>query len=293
MNRPVFLVTTLAVAIVVLAAFFSCFYTIYPTDQVLLTKLGAPQGAITDPGLHFKIPFLQSAKFMPRQLLNLEAPKAEAIALDKKRLVIDAFARWRIVDPLKFFQSVPDANLDLAGGLLAPILSSSVQGVLGKENFAAVLSTKRAKLMLSIRDLMNSQVKDFGIVVVDVRIRRADLPQANSEAIYQRMTKERQREAAEYRAEGDEISQTVKADAERQAVVLKSEASRKAEILKGEGDATKTKLLADAYGQDPNFFAFYRSMQAYKDALPSDNTTVFLSPKSDFFKYFSSAPEGK
>jgi membrane protease subunit HflC len=275
-------------ALVVLGAVLSCVYTIYPTDQVLLTQLGAPKAVITEPGLHFKIPFFQYANFMPRQLLNLEAPSEEVIAEDKKRLVVDAFARWRIVDPLRFYQSVPNANQELAETLLAPILSSSIRGVLGSQNFAAMLSQKRSQLMRDIRDNMNQEAHAFGVVIVDVRIRRADLPQANSLAIYQRMQKEREREASEYRAEGDETGQRVRARAEREVTVLIAEATRESEILRGQGDAEKTRILAEAYGQDADFFAFYRSMQAYQDALKGDNTTIVLSPNSEFFKYFGS-----
>jgi membrane protease subunit HflC len=276
-------------AIFVLIVVLSCVYTIYPTDQVLLTELGAPKAVITYAGLHFKVPFLQYANFMPRQLLLLEAPSEEVIAQDKKRLVVDAFARWRIVDPLRFYQSVPYANQDTADGLLTPILSSNIRRVLGSQNFATVLSEKRDQLMRDIRDNMNQEARDFGVVIVDVRIRRADLPQANSDAIYQRMQKERKREANEYRAEGDETAQRVRARAEREVTVLLAEATRESEILRGQGDAEKTRILAEASGQDPDFFAFYRSMQAYQDALKGDNTTLVLSPSSEFFKYFGSA----
>jgi len=288
MNRAV-VIAAGVLAVFMLGVVLSCVYTIYPTDQVLLTELGAPRAVITEPGLHFKIPFLQYANFMPRQLLNLEAPSEEVIAEDKKRLVVDAFARWRIVDPLRFYQSVPNANQELAETLLAPILSSSIRGVLGSQNFAAMLSQKRGQLMRDIRDNMNEEAHAFGIVVVDVRIRRADLPQANSLAIYQRMQKEREREASEYRAEGDETAQRVRARAERERTVLIAEATRESEILRGKGDAEKTRILAEAFGQDPDFFAFYRSMQAYQDALKGDNTTLVLSPSSEFFRYFGSA----
>ncbi|MBV8978980.1 MAG: protease modulator HflC [Alphaproteobacteria bacterium] len=291
MNRLI----AIAAGVVVLFAIgvvLSCVYTIYPTDQVLLTEFGAPRAVITEPGLHFKIPFMQFANFMPRQLLNLEAPSEEVIAADKKRLVVDAFARWRIVDPLRFYQSVPNANQDLASTLLAPMLSSSVRAVLGSQNFAAMLSQKRDQLMRDIRDGMNQEARGFGIVVVDVRIRRADLPQANSLAIYQRMQKEREREASEYRAEGDETAQRVRARAEREVTVLVAEATRESEILRGQGDAEKTRILGEAFGQDPDFFAFWRSMQAYQDAFKGANTTLILSPNSEFFRYFGSAGGG-
>jgi len=275
-----------------LGVVLSCVYTIYPTDQVLLTQLGAPKAVITEPGLHFKIPFMQYANFMPRQLLNLEVPSEEVIAADKKRLVVDAFARWRIVDPLRFYQSVPNANQELAETLLAPILSSSIRGVLGSQNFAAMLSLKRDKLMQDIRDNMNQEAQAFGVAIVDVRIRRADLPQANSLAIYQRMQKEREREASEYRAEGDETAQRIHARAEREVTVLLAEATRESEILRGQGDAEKTRILGEAFSQDPDFFAFWRSMQAYQEALKSDDTTLILSPNSEFFRYFGAGAGG-
>ncbi len=207
------------------------------------------------------------------------------IAQDKKRLVVDAFARWRIVDPLLFYQTL--YSRDVALQRLAPILSSNVRRVLGAQNFSVVLSSARGQLMYDIRDNMNQEAQGFGIKVVDVRIRHADLPQQNSDAIFNRMQQERKREANEFRAEGEEISQQIKARAEREVTVLMAEATRESEILHGVGDAEKTKILADAYGQDPDFFAFYRSMQAYQEALPGDNTTVVLSPSSDFFRYFS------
>jgi membrane protease subunit HflC len=277
----------LGIAIVVLAVLIvggSSVFTVNQTEEALVTQFGAPQEVVTDPGLHFKTPFLQQVHYFDKRLLNLDAAQEEVIAQDKKRLVVDAFARWRIVDPLRFYQTLGDEQT--ADMRLTPILSSDVRRVLGSQFFSAVLSEKRAQLMLDIRDDMNRDAAGFGIHVADVRIRHADLPQQNSEAIYSRMIQERKREANEFRAEGEEISLRVKARAEREVTVLTAEATRESEILRGQGDAEKTKILADAYGQDPDFFAFYRSMQAYKDALGSDNTTMVLSPNSEFFRYF-------
>lgn len=283
MSRAYLFVTGL-VLIVVLWIAASCFYIIDPTNQALLLQFGAPQAVVTDQGLHAKLPW-QTVYIFDRRLLIVDAPSEEVIAQDKKRLVVDAFARWRITDPLRFYQVLTDENG--AQARLVPILSSNVRRVLGSQNFAAVLSTQRAKLMEDIRDNVNQEAQNFGVKIVDVRIRHADLPQANSDAIYQRMKKERQREASEYRAEGDETAQRIRARAEREVTIIKAEATRESEILRGQGDAEKTKVLATAYGQDPGFFSFYRSMQAYKDALPANNTTVFLSPKSDFLRYFA------
>ncbi len=288
MNRNGLFLGGIAAAIVLLVALFS-FYTVNPREQVLLLQFGAPQELVTDPGLHVKIPFLQQVQFLPKLLLNLDAPAEEVIAQDKKRLVVDAFARWKIVDPLRFYQTLYDQDTALVR--LTPILSSDVRRVLGSQTFAAMLSGKRAQLMIEIRDEINHDADGYGIKIVDVRIRHADLPPQNSQAIYGRMQQERKREANEFRAEGEEISQRIKARAAREVTVLTAEATRESEILRGQGDAEKTKVLGAAYGQDPDFFAFYRSLQAYQDALPGDNTTLVLSPTGEFFRYFS-APGG-
>jgi len=286
MNRAFGL--TIAVAVLLLLGVtVSCIYTVSQTQQVLLVQFGAPVAIDRDPGLHAKLPW-QQAYFFDRRLLNLDAPSEEVIALDKKRILVDAFARWRILDPLLFYQT--QDNLDQAMERLKPILSSNIRRVLGSQDFAAMLSGRRAELMHQIRDNMNRDVKGFGIEIADVRIRRADLPPENSAAIYQRMKKERERQAAEFRAQGDEIAQRIRARAEREATEIKAEATRQSSILRGEGDAEKTRVTASAYGQDPAFFAFWRSMQAYQEAMQGSNTTVILSTKSEYFKYFGQGP---
>jgi membrane protease subunit HflC len=283
MNRNGLFLGGIVAAIVIIVALFSL-YTVNPREQVLLLQFGAPQRLVTEPGLHVKVPFLQQAQFIPKMLLNLDAPAEEVIAQDKKRMVVDAFARWKIVDPLRFYQSLYDETT--ATMRLTPILSSDVRRVLGSQTFAAMLSGKRAELMVQIRDEINRDADGYGLKIVDVRIRRADLPPQNSQAIYRRMQQERTREANEFRAEGEEISQRVKARAEREVTVLTAEATRESEILRGQGDAEKTKILGAAYGQDADFFAFYRSLEAYQDAFPGDNTTMVLSPTGEFFRYF-------
>ena len=262
----------------------SSVYTVNMTEQALLLQFGAPKAVVTEPGLHFKLPFVQEVVYISKQLLNLDAPPEEVIASDKKRMVVDAFARYRITNPLLFYQSLSDPRT--ATLRLTPILSSNVRRVLGSQNFAVVLSAARATLMHDITTNLNQDASSFGVKIVDVRIRRADLPEQNSEAIYKRMQKERERQAAEYRAEGAETEQRIKARADREVTVLLAEATRESQILRGQGDAQKTRTLGDAYGQDPEFFAFYRSMQAYQEAFPGDNTTLVLSPDSDFFRYF-------
>jgi membrane protease subunit HflC len=283
MNRFVVALGILAVVVFAGVA-LSSFYTINPTEQVIVLQFGAPRAVETEPGLHVIIPGVQTTVYIDKRLLNVEAPSEEVIAQDKKRLVVDAFARWKIADPVRFYQRA--ISNDIAVERLTTILSSNVRRVLGSQSFSAVLSEKRAQLMRDIRDNMNQETKEFGIDVVDVRIRHADLPQQNSDAIFKRMQQERKREANEFRAEGSEISQRIKARADREATVLIAEATRESDILRGEGDAEKTRILGDAYGQDPDFFAFYRSMQAYQDALPGSNTSVVLSPNSEFFHYF-------
>ncbi|HEX4079655.1 MAG TPA: protease modulator HflC [Rhizomicrobium sp.] len=260
------------------------FYTVNPMEQVLVLEFGAPLTVVTDEGLHTKIPWMQTIQVIDRRLLNLEAPAEEVITEDKKRIVVDAFARWRIVDPLRFYQTL----LDETGAQLRlnPFLSSDLRRVLGSQTFATMLSSSRADLMHDIRDDMNQETGRFGVEIVDVRIRHADLPPQNSEAIFQRMQQERKREANEFRAEGSEIKQRIQARAEREVTVLLAEAGRESQILRGEGEAEQTRILGDAFGQDADFFAFYRSMQAYRDALPADTTRVLLSPDSEFFRYF-------
>ncbi|MDE1938956.1 MAG: protease modulator HflC [Alphaproteobacteria bacterium] len=274
-------------ALFVLGVLFSCVFTVNQTQQALVVQFGAPQQMATEPGLHFKLPW-QQVYFFDKRLLDLDAKSEEVISQDSKRIQVDAFARWRIVNPLLFYQTL--VNQDTALVRLTPILSANIRRVLGSQNFAAMLSAKRSTLMHDIRDNMNQNVKGYGIVIADVRISRADLPPENSVAIYHRMQKERQRAAAEFRAEGDETAQRIRARAEREVTVIKAEATRESDILRGEGDAEKTRILAQAYGQDPDFFAFYRSMQSYKTALPGDNTTMVLSPNSDFLKYLSKGP---
>ena len=290
MNRIIIMIAG-AVAIAALLLLLSSFYFVNQTEEALVLQFGAPQAVVTDPGIHFKTPFVQNVVFFDNRVLLLDANPEEVIASDKKRMMVDAFARWKIIDPLRFYQTLTDKENALIQ--LAPILSSNVREVLGRETFAAVLSDKRAALMVDIRNEMNRAVASFGITIVDVRIRHADLPQANSDAIYRRMKTEREREAAEYRAEGNETAQRITARAAREVTVLTAEATRESAILRGEGDAEKTRILGGAYNQDPEFFAFYRSMQAYQDSLGAGNTTVVMSPDSDFLKYFGHGPGGK
>jgi len=272
--------------VVLLILVLSSLYTVHQTQQALVLQVGQPRAVITVPGLHVKLPWpFQNVLYLDKRVLYLDLPAEEVIAQDRKRLVVDAFARWRITDPLRFYQSL--SNQAVAQVRLQPILGSNVRQVLGSQTFAAVLSGERAKLMLDIRAGVNAQTRNFGIEVIDVRIRRADLPAQNSDAIYRRMQQERVREANEFRAQGEQISQEIRSKADRDVTVLIAEATRSAEVTRGQGDGEKNRIFAQAFGQDPNFFGFYRSMTAYAASLKGDNTTVILSPDSEFFRYFS------
>lgn len=275
-----------ALGVAVTAAYASTsFYQVHQTQQALVIQFGNPIAAVTEPGLHFKLPWpFQNVLYLDSRVLNLDLPEEEVIAQDKKRLVVDAYARWQITDPLRFYQTL--INQDVAEVRLQPILGSNVRRILGAETFAAVLSDQRAALMQDIRDGMNAEAANFGINILDVRIRRADLPAANSDAIYRRMQQERVREANEFRAQGEQISQEIRSRADREATVIRAEATRQSEIVRGEGDALRNRIFADAFNEDVDFFSFYRSMRAYEGSLGGDNTTVVLSPDSDFFQYF-------
>lgn len=265
-------------------------FTVNETQQALVLQFGEPKRVIKEPGLNYKIPFLQNVDFFDKRILELDAPAQEAIASDRKRLVVDAFLRYRIEDPLKFFQTVLDERR--ARQRLSTVLESSLRRVLGESTFTAVVRDDRGKLMSQITTLVDAEAKNFGIKIVDVRFKRADLPEANSLAIYRRMQTERQREAAEIRAQGEEQARRIRADADRQVTVLKANATRDAEKLRGEGDAERNNVFADAFTRDADFFGFYRSMQAYEAGLKGSDTRMLMSPNTEFFRYFND-PSGK
>ena len=261
------------------------FYSVHETKQAIVLQFGRPVGApITDAGLKFKLPFIQQVHFLDKRILDLDSPAEEVIASDQKRLVVDSFTRWRISNPLQFYISVRDERI--ARSRLQAIVSSSLRSVLGGEEFVTVVRDNRDQLMTRISEKVNEQASDLGIEIIDVRIKRADLPDANSQAIYRRMQTERQQEASEFRAKGQEISRGIRAEAEKKVTVLVAEATRDSEIIRGTGDACRNRIFASAYGLDPNFFAFYRSMNAYEESLGSD-TTIVLSPDSEFFKFLN------
>jgi len=287
MRSPVAGIVALLMLLAVVIIGYSSVFTVDMTEQALVVRLGEPQTPVTDPGLHFKAPFIDTVIDIDKRILDLENPSQEVIASDQKRLVVDAFARYRIKDPLHFYQSV--GSIQAANIQLTTLLNAALRRVLGEVTFIQVVRDEREKLMGLIRDQLDHEAAAYGIQVVDVRIRRADLPEQNSQAVYQRMQTERQREAAEFRAQGGQKAQEIRANADREATVIVAEANSTAERTRGEGDGERNRLFAEAYGQDPNFFAFYRSMTAYENGLKSSDTRFLLRPDSDFFKFFSTS----
>jgi membrane protease subunit HflC len=279
------LATILAIVLVVLGIVgYSSVFAVHQTQQALVLQFGNPVNVIRDSGLNFKLPFVQNVEFMEKRILDFDAPPVEAVSTDKKRIVVDAYARFRIADPLKFFQTVN--NEVTARNRLAPSVNSSIRNVLGRVRLEAVTSGERSGLMREIRDRVNDEAVKLGIEIVDVRIKRADLPAANSQAVYELMRAERKRIATEFRAKGSEKGQKITATADREKTVLLAKATRQSQIIRGEGDAKRNQIFAEAYQKDPEFFAFYRSLQAYRTALQAGDTTMVLSPDSDFFRYF-------
>ena len=279
------IVLVLVLAAIVLG--YSSLFTVYQTQQAIVVRLGEPVRVVTEPGLNFKIPLIDSVIGIDKRILDLENPAQEVIASDQKRLVVDAFARYRIQDPLKFYQTVN--TVAGANSQLSVLLNAALRRVLGEATLTHVVRDERAQLMARIRDQLDKEADGYGIQVVDVRIRRADLPEQNSQAVYQRMQTERAREAAEFRAQGGQKAQEIRSKADREATVIIAEANSTSEQTRGAGDAERNRLFAEAYGKDPDFFAFYRSMSAYETGLRSNDTRFLLRPESDFFKFFSNA----
>jgi membrane protease subunit HflC len=282
-------VVALRVLLAVIVVGYSSLFTVRETEQVLLVRLGEPVRVVTDPGLHFKAPFVDTVISIDKRILDLENPAQEVIASDQKRLVVDAFARYRIKDALRFYQSI--GSIQAANVQLATLLNSALRRVLGEATFIQVVRDERDSLMGKIRAQLDREAQGYGISVADVRIRRADLPEQNSQAVYQRMQTERQREAAEFRAQGGQKAQEIRSKADREATVIIADANSQAEQIRGQGDGERNRLFAEAYGQDPGFFAFYRSMTAYENGLKSNDTRFVLRPDSDFFRYFAN-PSG-
>jgi membrane protease subunit HflC len=274
----------LPVIIVMGIVIYLSLFTVKEINQAIILQFGDPKRIIKVPGLQVKIPFIQNVVFLDRRILSLDPAPEEVIASDQKRLIVDAFARFKIVDPLKFYISV--GNERVARSRLATIINSRLRSVLGTQSLATLLSEDRTKQMAIIQEGVNTEAEKFGIEIIDVRIKRADLPQANSEAIYRRMQTEREREAKEFRAKGAEMAVTITSTADKEVTVILANAKKQSEIMKGEGDGLRNKIFAEAFGKDPDFFAFYRAMQAYETALIGGETSLILSPDSEFFKFF-------
>jgi membrane protease subunit HflC len=264
---------------------YSTFFIVKETHQAIVLQLGEPKKVYKDAGLYFKIPLIQNVHYLDKRVIDIDAPAEEVIALDQKRIIVDAYAKFIIKDPLKFYISV--GNERIAQSRLSSIINAKIRGVLGKENLVNLISTNRNKLMSQITKDVAEEAKDFGIDVIDVRIKRADLPSANSEAIFKRMQTERTREAKEFRAQGFEVGQTIKSIADKEAAIILADARKTAQITRGEGDGLRNKIFAEAFGRDPEFFSFYRAMQSYEKSLISGSeTSLVLSPDSEFFRYF-------
>jgi len=288
MKAPKFIIPAIVVIGVVL---FQSLFIVQEINQAIVLQFGDPKKIISKAGLNFKLPFIQNVVFLDKRILNLDNEPQEVIAADQKRLIVDAIARFKIVDPLKFYISV--GNERVARSRLSTIINSRIRGVLGTQELATLLSTDRAKQMSIIQNDVNTEAKTLGIQIVDVRIKRADLPPANSDAIYKRMQTEREREAKEFRAQGAEIAQKIRSTADKDVTVLLANANKKSEIMKGEGDGQRNNIFAGAFGRDPQFFSFYRAMQAYETALIGGETSLILSPDSEFFKFFGKSIKPK
>jgi len=290
MRSPVAGIVTLVVLFLAVIVLYSSVFTVSQTEQALVVRLGRPVDVVSEPGLNFKAPFIDTVISIDKRILDLENPSQEVIAADQKRLVVDAFARYRIKNPLRFYQSI--GSIQAANIQLTTLLNAALRRVLGEATFINVVRDERESLMTRIRDQLDREADQYGIQLVDVRIRRADLPEQNSQAVYKRMQTEREREAQEFRAQGGQKAQEIRSKADREATVIVADANSTAEQTRGVGDAERNRLFAEAYGRDPEFFAFYRSMTAYETGLRSSDTRFLLRPDSEFFRFFAN-PSGQ
>lgn len=268
--------------IVALLLVSTAFYTVDQTQQAIVLQLGKPLEGVKGPGLHFKIPFVQQVKRFERRLLEYDAPPTEILAKDKKNLVVDNYSKWRIVDPLRFYKTV--RTVIGARARLDDIIYSQLRVELGKHDLIEIISKKRNAIMVKVTEKSNEIAQKYGIEIVDVRIKRADLPEQNEKNVFDRMRAERERESKRYRSEGEEEALKIRAQADKQRTIILAEAKKKAEILKGEGEAIALRIYAEAFSQDPEFFEFYRTMQAYRKSLKG-KMILILSPEAEFFKF--------
>lgn len=280
--------TLIAAAVALVFVLFNSLYILPQTEQAIVLQFGEPVRLVKEPGLKFKVPFIQNVVFYDNRLLNLDPPAQEIVLNDKKRLDVDSFTRFRIIDPLKFYQTV--RTEEQARSKLKEIVNSSVRKILGRTTLQELLSQKRTQIMSDISAAVKTDARQIGVSVADVRIRRADLPIEVLQAINARMKTERERDAKEFRAQGQQNAQQIRAKAEKERTIIIAEAAKQAEILRGEGDREATRIWNKAANRDPQFFAFYRSLAAYKKALNEGKTSLVLSPDSEFFRYFQKAP---
>ncbi|MBX9634052.1 MAG: protease modulator HflC [Magnetospirillum sp.] len=287
MNRPALMGAGILLAVLLMFAGSSLF-VVNQAEQALVLRLGAHRATIKEPGLHMKWPFIEDVVRYDLRLLSLEPPAEEIILGDQKRIVVDTFTRYRISDPLMFFKAL--RNETAARAQLTQIVSSALRQAMGQIMLPTLLSDERTKLMENILKEVGERAAPYGIAVADVRIRRADLPEETSQSIYDRMKSERERQAKELRAQGYEWGQQIRARADRERTVILAEATRQANVLRSQGDTESSRIFNDAYGRDPKFYDFYRSLEAYRKTLADGNTTLVLSPDSDFFRYFGNGP---
>lgn len=286
MKNPFSGLALVVVAILALIVIFGAFFTVVPTEQALVLRFGKPVRDLIDaPGLYAKWPFIDSVIYIDKRILDLDESRQEVLVSDNQRLEVDAFVRYRISDPLRFYQTV--GSIQGANAQLGGMLNSALRRTLGEASITDIVRDKRDQLMADILAQVKSGAERFGLLVVDVRIKRADLPPENSEAVFHRMQTERQQRAAKFRAQGSQQSQEIKAEADRKVTVTIAQAQQEAEQIRGQGDAERNRIFAESYGKDPDFFAFYRSMQAYETALKAGDSRIIISPKSDFFRYFA------
>jgi modulator of FtsH protease HflC len=286
MKSPFAGLAVVVAAIIALIVVFGAFFTVVPTEQALVLRFGQPVRDLIDaPGLYAKWPFVDSVIYIDKRILDLDESRQEVLVSGNQRLEVDAFVRYKISDPLRFYQSV--GSIQGANAQLGGMLNSALRRTLSEASITDIVRDRRDALMADILAQVKSGAERFGLAVVDVRIKRADLPPENSEAVFHRMQTERQQLAAKFRAEGSQQSQEIKADADRQVTVTIAQAQQEGEQIRGQGEADRNRIFAESYGKDPDFFAFYRSMQAYETALKSGDSRIIISPKSDFFRYFS------
>jgi membrane protease subunit HflC len=284
MNRKIlFGISGLVLIAITVLALITSAYSVHQTKTAIVFQFGNPRAVITDPGLHWKLPW-RSVSYFEARVLTLDTAEEEILDKNSNRLVVDLFSRYRISDPLKFFQTLQ--NQRAAANKLAPIIIDSMRGVFAEYSLEAVLSEQRAQIMKRILDTANAQAQPLGVSFVDLRVRRADLPEANAQAIYESMNAERTRDANQLRAEGEEAKRAIVAGAQREVVEITANARQRAQEFRGQGDADAIRIYAEAFGKDPEFYSFYRSMEAYRKALGGDGTTFVLSPESDFFRFF-------